>query len=174
MPSWWWWGRKAGHDRMSRVLCCFNEWLRRIAPARGSGGRACHGMKSLPRYLQMAGRWFGMGDALWPARVVVRWWLDGLPFKAKSCVLASPLSLLPSRARLLATGSFRVARFPTGSLPEVFMPRSRASRPRFALARPTKFAKAHARTLESEFERPATTLDQRPTATTLPTNILAH
>jgi hypothetical protein len=67
---------------MSRVLCWFNEWLRRIAPARGNG-RACHGMKSLPQYLQMVRRWYSMGDALWPARVVMRWWLDGLPLKQK-------------------------------------------------------------------------------------------
>jgi hypothetical protein len=35
-------------SEVRRVLYCFNEWLRRIAPARGNG-RACHGMKSLPR-----------------------------------------------------------------------------------------------------------------------------
>jgi hypothetical protein len=40
-------------------------------------------MKSLPQYLQMVRRWYSMGDALWPARVVMRWWLDGLPLKQK-------------------------------------------------------------------------------------------
>jgi hypothetical protein len=54
----------------------------------------------------MAWRGGDMGDALWPARVVVRW-LDGLLFKAKSCVLASPLLRWPSLpSRTFATGSF--------------------------------------------------------------------
>jgi len=99
---------------MRRVLWCFNEWLRRIAPARGNGRAACHGLESLPQYMQMDGAAVVSGDALWPARVVVRWYSDGVQSKKLRVGIttsskAEP-AVHPSRASLLratGNGSFR-------------------------------------------------------------------
>ena len=177
MPAWRRWGWKASHDRIvARVLCCFNEWLRRIAPARGDG-RACHGTKSLPQYLQTARRWYRRcAVACARGGAMVRGW-PGLPFKTKSCVLASPLPRRPSLPHLERAFLRRVAsasprrmhchlRLPSRS-------HSVVTCAGLGIRTSEEIAKA-ASHLWSRNLIPATTLDQRPTATTLPTNNLAH